>query len=104
MRVLRLIKGVAKRDRFRNAGIRKEVGVGSVLEDIVQSKLRWYGHVVRMSDGRLPKKYLTWAPEGNRPTGRARKRWIDGFKAGMSKRSRTLEGIERVRLYDNRNA
>ena len=104
MRVLRLIKGVTRRDRCKNADIRKEVGVGSIIEDIERSKLRWYGHVMRMSDDGLPKKYLTWVPEGSRPTGRPRKRWIDGIKAGMSRRSRTLEEIEHVRLYDDRDA
>ena len=104
MRVLRLIKGVTRRGRCKNADIRKEVGVGSIIEDIERSKLRWYGHVMRMSDDRLPKKYLTWVPEGSRPTGRPRKRWIDGLKAGMSRRSRTLEEIEHVRLYDDRDA
>ena len=59
---------------------------------------------LRMSDDRLPKKYLTWVPEGSRPTGRLRKRWIDGLTAGMSRRSRTLEEIERVRLYDDGDA
>ena len=32
-----------------------------------------------------------------------RKRWIDELKAGMSRRSRTLEEIERVTIYDDRN-
>ena len=43
MRVLRLIKGGIRRDRCRNADIREEVAVGSVLEGIERSKLRWYG-------------------------------------------------------------
>ena len=55
MRGLRLIKGVTRRDRCMNADIRKELGVGSILEDMERSKLRWYGHVMRMSDDRLPK-------------------------------------------------
>ena len=55
MRVLRLIKGVTRRGKCRNADIREEVGVGLILEDIERSKVRWYGHVMRMSDDRLPK-------------------------------------------------
>ena len=103
MRVLRLIKGMT-RDRCKNADVREKVGVGSIIEDIERSKLRWYGHVMRMSDDRLLKKYLTWVPEGSRLTGRPKKRWTDGLKAGMRRRSRTLEKIERVRFYDDRNA
>ena len=52
---------------------------------------------------RLPKKNLTWVPKESRPVGRLGKRWIDGLKAGMSRRSITLEEIEHVRLYDDRN-
>ena len=30
---------------------------GSVLEDIKTKQLQWYGHVQRMEEGRLPKRY-----------------------------------------------
>ena len=41
--------------------------------------------------------------EGMRSTGRPRKTWIYGLKAGMSRRSRTLGEVERARLYDDGN-
>ena len=103
IRVLRLIKRVLRRDRCRNRDIREEVSFGSIFEDIERSKLRWYGHIMRMSDDRLPKRYLTWVPEGSRPTGRPRKRWTDGLNVGMSRRSRAPKEIEHLRLYDVRS-
>ena len=55
MRVLRLIKGVTRRDRIRNAQIREELHIVPLLDDIDRKKLRWYGHVKRMSEERKPK-------------------------------------------------
>jgi hypothetical protein len=37
----------------------------SLLEDI-KTKLKWYGHVQRMEEGRLPKKVMKWSPPGRR--------------------------------------
>ena len=69
-RVLRAIKGVTRRDRVRNLDIRRELRVEPLLEEIERIQLRWFGHVMRMTDNRLPKKYLLWQPSGSRPVGR----------------------------------
>jgi hypothetical protein len=77
MRVLRLIKGVTRRDRLRNDDIRNELEVQNILTYIEETQLRWYGHVKRMKDERAPLKWLRWKPSGKRPTGRPRKRWME---------------------------
>ena len=53
--VLGVINGVTRRNRCRNTGIREQMAVGYILEDIECSKRRWYGHVMRIGDDRLPK-------------------------------------------------
>ena len=102
MRVLRAIKGVARRDRVRNLDVRRELRVESLQEEIERIQLRWYGHVMRMTDNRLPKKYLLWQPSGSRPVGRPRKRWTDGIQVAMEEGGDTVKVIEERQIYLNR--
>ena len=74
MKILRVIKGVTRRDRLRNVDIRDELGITSILDIVERNKLRWYGHVQRMEEDRLPKIMLEWTPQGRRPVGRPRRR------------------------------
>lgn len=103
MRVLRTIKGVTRRDKIRNTTIREELRVTSLMEEIERTKLRWYGHVMRMDDNCKAKKYLMWKPEGKRPVGRPRKRWIDGVKTSLERRDTSLQEVENNRRYEDRD-
>ena len=47
----------------------------SVIEKIKITRWKWYGHVLRMSDERLPKQVLDWRPEGRRRVGRPKDTW-----------------------------
>ena len=42
-----------------------------------RERLRWYGHVCRMLDTRLPKVMLFGQVKGSTPPGRPRKTWND---------------------------
>ena len=45
------------KDKIRNNIIKQKIKVTrSLLEDIKTKQLKWYGHVQRMEEGRLPKK------------------------------------------------
>ena len=72
------------------------------MEFVERGQLRWYGHVKRMDDSRYPRKYLEWKPDGRRPVGRPRKRWLENIDASLRKRGSTLLEIERERLFDDR--
>ena len=79
MRVLRLIKGVKRRDKCRNSYFREEMDVRSILEDIECSKLRWYGHVMRMGNDRLPiqvPEMGTRRKQTNKGTEERMDRWV----------------------------
>ena len=102
MRVVRLIKGVTRRDRLRNDDIREELDIESVLEFVDRSKLRWYGHIMRMDQERYPAKYFRWKPRGKRPVGRPRKRWRDGVREAIEARGLTIESVEEEELYEDR--
>ena len=48
---------ISRKDKIRNNIIKQKMNVTrSILEDIKTKQLKWYGHVQRMEDGRLPKK------------------------------------------------
>ncbi|XP_073986375.1 uncharacterized protein [Rhodnius prolixus] len=43
----------------------------------------WFGHVLRMSDTRLPKKALSWQPAGRQRRGRPMNSWLAQVKELM---------------------
>jgi hypothetical protein len=43
-------------------------------------RMRWVGHVARMGEKRTVYRLLVGKPEGKRPLGRPRRRWIDNIK------------------------
>ena len=102
MRVLRTIKGVTRKDRIRNTNIRAELHVPLLLEEIERTRLRLCGHVMRMEEDKMPKRYLMWKPEGKRPAGRPRKRWIDGVEATLGNKGISVQEVDTNKKYDNR--
>jgi hypothetical protein len=44
---------------------------------IMKSRRRWAGHVARMGEKRNPYRRLVGKPEGKRPLGRPKRRWVD---------------------------
>ena len=42
--------------------------------------MRWAGHVARMGGMRGVYRVLVGKPEGMRPSGRSRRRWVDNIK------------------------
>ena len=102
MRVLRTIKGVTRKDRIRNTTIRAELHVPPLLEEIERTRLRWYGYVMRMKEDKKPKRYLMWKPEGKRPVGWPRKRWIEGVEAALGNSGTSVQEVETNKKYDDR--
>jgi hypothetical protein len=48
---------------------------------MIKSKsIRWAGHVARMGEKRNAYRILEGKPEGWRPLGRPRRRWVDNIK------------------------
>jgi hypothetical protein len=45
--------------------------------------MRWAGHVARMGEKRNVYRWLVGKPEGNRPLGRPRRRWMDNIKMDL---------------------
>jgi hypothetical protein len=47
---------------------------------IKSRRMRWAGHVARMREKRNAYRILVGMPEGKRPLGRPRRRWVDNIK------------------------
>ena len=77
MRFLRRIAGVTLLDKVRSSEIRESLNVEELLLRIERSQLRWFGHVYRMPQERLPKQALLARMRGKRPVGRPRTRWVN---------------------------
>lgn len=76
MSFIRAALGVSLREEIRNSDLREQFGIKiPLLYRLEQSQLKWYGHVLRMTENRLPKQILESKMEGKRPVGRPRKRW-----------------------------
>ena len=74
MRFLRRIEGVTLFNKVRSSEIRKSVNIEPLVLRIERSQLRWFGHVSRMPQERLPKQALPAKENGRRPVGRPRTR------------------------------
>jgi hypothetical protein len=52
----------------------------SIIRIIKSRRMRWVGHVARMGEKRNPYRLLVGKPEGRRPLGRPRRRWVDNIR------------------------
>jgi hypothetical protein len=55
----------------------------SIIRIIKFRRMRWAGHVARMGKQRDVYRLLVGKPEGKRPLGRPRRRWIDNIKIDL---------------------
>jgi hypothetical protein len=54
-----------------------------MMRIIKSMRMRWAGHVARMGEKRNVYMLLVGKPEGKRPLGRPRRRWIDYIKMDL---------------------
>ena len=70
----------------RNESIREQTGQENLELSVQERRLRWLGHVQRMSDDRIAKQVLHRVPEDRRKRGRPRVTWqhvvIKDFEKG----------------------
>ena len=75
---LRKSAGISRLQKIRNDDIRQALGVETTLLDkVVQRRLRWFEQVERMAVDRIPHIALHAKFEGKRNKSRQRLRWID---------------------------
>jgi hypothetical protein len=88
-RVLRRIFG-RKRDevtgewrRLHNEEHNNLYSSPNIIRVIKSRRMRWAGHVARMTDRRGTYRVLVGRPEGRRPLGRPRRRWENNIKMDL---------------------
>jgi hypothetical protein len=88
-RVLRRIFG-PKRDevtgewrKLHNEELRDLYSSPSIIRVINARRIRWAGHVARMEENRNAYRLLVGKPEGRRPLGRPRRRWVDNIRMDL---------------------
>jgi hypothetical protein len=55
----------------------------SIIRMIKSRRMRWTGHAARMGERRNACRILVGKPEGKRPLGRPRRRWVDNIKVDL---------------------
>jgi hypothetical protein len=55
----------------------------SIIRRIKSMRMRWTGHVARMGEKRNAYRILVEYPEGKRPLGRPRRRWVGNIKIDL---------------------
>jgi hypothetical protein len=55
----------------------------SIIIIIKSRRMMWAGHVARMGEKRNAYRLLVGKPEGKRPLGRPRRRWLDNIKMDL---------------------
>jgi hypothetical protein len=55
----------------------------SIIRVVKSRRMRWAGHVARMGEKRNAYRLLVGKPEGRRPLGRPRRRWVDNIRMDL---------------------
>jgi hypothetical protein len=55
----------------------------SIIRIMKSRRMRWAGHVARMGEKRNVYRLLVGKPEGRRPLGRPRCRWLDNIRMDL---------------------
>uniref|UniRef100_A0A1B0CS40 Putative rna-directed dna polymerase from mobile element jockey-like diaphorina citri n=1 Tax=Lutzomyia longipalpis TaxID=7200 RepID=A0A1B0CS40_LUTLO len=82
MRMLRWSAGVTLKDRVRNEHVRGSLHVPDIHEKLTESRLRWYGHVMRRPEDHLVRRMLHPNEKRNKP-GRPPTTWLSTIKRDM---------------------
>jgi len=55
----------------------------NIVRVIKSTRITWAGHVARMGEERAVYRVLVGKPEGRRPLGRPRRRWVDNIRLDL---------------------
>jgi hypothetical protein len=66
----------------------------NLIRTIKSRRMRWAGHVARMGEKRNAYRILLGKPEGRRPLGRPRRRWVDNITRKMDLREIGWDGVD----------
>ena len=94
MRMLRWMSGVTKLDRIRNERIRGTTKIREISKEVQESRMKWYGHVLRREEEYIGKRVMVMEMPGKRRRGRPKRRWLDNIKNDLSERELSGEDAQ----------
>jgi hypothetical protein len=69
--------------KLYNEELRDLYSSPSIIKIIKSRRMRCAGHVARMGEKRNAYRLLVGEPEGKRPLGRSRRRWVDNIRMDL---------------------
>jgi hypothetical protein len=70
--------------KLHNEELRDLYSSSSIIRIIKSRRMRWAGHIARMmGEKRNAYRLLVGKPEGKRPLGRPKRRWVDNIKVNL---------------------
>ena len=69
--------------RLHNEDLSDLYSSPNIVRVIKSRRMRWAGHVARMGAERGAYRVLVGKPEGKRPLGRPRRRWVDNIRMDL---------------------
>ena len=69
--------------RLHKEGLNDLYSSPYIVRVIKSRRMRWAGHVERMGEERGVYRVLVGKPEGRRPLGRPRRRWVDNIRLDL---------------------
>jgi len=69
--------------RLHNEELNDLYSSPNIVWVIKSRRMRWAGHVASMGEEREVYRVLVGKPEGKRPLGRPRRRWVDNIRIGL---------------------
>jgi len=75
MKLLRPLAGYTLYDHKTNDYVRRELQITGILDKIDEYRRKWFLHLQRMQQNRIPLKSYHYRPKGRRTIGRPKKRW-----------------------------
>jgi len=69
--------------RLHNKELNNLYSSPNIVRVIKSRRMRWAGHVTHMGEERGVYRVLLGKPEGRRPLGRPRRRWVDNIRTNL---------------------
>ena len=69
--------------RLHNEELNDLYSSPNIVRVIKSRRMRWAGHAARMGEARGVYRVLVGKPEGRRPLGRPRRRWVDNIRMDL---------------------
>jgi hypothetical protein len=107
-RVLRRIFGSRREEvtgewrKLHNEKLRDLYPSPSIMRMIKSRRMRWAGHEAQIGEKRTAYRLLVGKPEGRRPLGRPRRRWVDNIKTDLGERLRGWGGVYWIGLAQDK--